>query len=96
MKYDTSEIRQAARQVGSVAEDVDSAATRDVAKMLSSLSGTFEGEAATALRDELTDLKSDLLALTKGLKGIQSELMAYAARIEEADRGARDYINRNG
>lgn len=92
MKYDTNEIRRAARQVGAAAEDLDSAASRDLARMISMLPGNFEGEAATALNEELNDLKSDMLALTRGLESIRAELLSYAKRLEDADRAAAQFI----
>lgn len=92
MKYDTSEIRRAARQVGVAAEDLNSAATRDVANLISALPGNFVGEAATALNEELNDLKSDMLSLSRGLESVMNELLRYAARLDEADREASRWI----
>ena len=92
MKYDTSEIRRAAQQVGAAADDLDSAASRDLARMLSSLPGNFEGEAASALGEELNGLKRDLLSLTRGLESIRAELLSYAKRLDDADRAAAQFI----
>lgn len=92
MKYDTSEIRRAAQQVGAAADDLDNAANHDVARMISALPGHFVGEAANALNEELNDLNGDLLALTRGLESVRSELLAYAKRLEAADRAASQSI----
>lgn len=92
MRYDTVEIRRAARQVGRVADTVQDLASDDVTKMINLLPGNFVGEAADALNDELADLKSDLRSLARGLESIQSELNAYARRLELLDQEMSSFI----
>ena len=96
MTYDTAEIRRVARRVGNVASEVGSIATADVGAALNMIPGNFEGEAATVLQEELTDFRGDLKKLQNGLKKISNELLAYARRLEEADRAAATYIKSNG
>ena len=96
MTYDTAEIRRVARRVGSVASEVGSIASSDVGAAINMIPGNFEGEAATVLQEELSDFRGDLKKLQAGLKKISAELIAYAERLEEADRQAEAYIKSNG
>ena len=96
MTYDTAEIRRAARRVSSVASEIGSIASSDVGSAVNMIPGNFEGEAATVLREELTDFKKDLGKLRDGLNKIARELLAYARRLEEADRAAEAFIKSNG
>jgi len=86
MRYDVLELRRAAAQVKNAANAVgDRDKIRNTKNLLA---GSFRGEAADALDYELTGLQSDLLQLAGGLSAIYNELIAYARRLEQADKDA--------
>ena len=96
MNYDTLETRRAARELDAVSGDVSHVAGNDLARMLRSLSGSFEGDAAEVLNRQLNDLSRDLNRLSGGLDQIAAALRAYARHLEELDRQMAQGINGGG
>ena len=92
MRYDVQELRRAARQVNQAAQAIQGAGRDGVNRVKSGLAGSFRGDAADALDNELSSLQSDLLKLANGLAAIDKELRDYAQRLEQADRDAASFI----
>ena len=84
MKYDTAEIRRAARSIQRCADRLEDAEPK-MQKLRREVSSSFEGIAADALSDRLIDLDSDVKTLGNGLEALSRALRNFAERIEEAD-----------
>lgn len=94
-EYDTAEIRMAARRIGNVAAEVRELSTRNVSNISSKLESGFEGLTADALQKRLRTVGSDILKISKGLDAVQRDLLAFARRLEEADRQVANEIGKN-
>ena len=87
MRYDTDAIFEAARKISSVANDVQSSCS-SVRRINASVGDSFEGDAANVLKEQLSDLNSDLQNLRTGLNSVSDALKQYAIRLQEADAAA--------
>lgn len=93
MEYDTREIRRVARSIGKSASEVSAVAKEDLNALADALEGRFKGKAADALEAILSELSGDLRRMGANLGAIRDEMLAYAARLDMADRQSRDQIN---
>lgn len=84
-EIDTAEIRRLARQIGSVANEVNNLASNDVRSMKTTVSDELRGETANALQNALSELSGDIEKVSDGLQKVRSSLDAYARRVEEID-----------
>ena len=91
-EIDTAQIRRIARQVRSVSVAVSDIGQKELTAARDNMDGNFEGAAANALTEALNDLVADVENVRSGLNAIYKELIAYANRIEEADREAARMI----
>jgi len=94
MRYDVLELRQVASKMSSASEAVEATGCNHIVRVQNSLTGSFRGEAADALYEELSSLRSDLRQLTEGLAAISGELKAFARRLELADAELTDFIQK--
>lgn len=95
MRYDVLELRQIASKMKNASEAVGGSGCNHIVRVQNSLAGSFQGEAADALNEELTSLRSDLQQLTNGLAAISEEIKAFARRLELADAEATKAIQKN-
>lgn len=91
-EIDTARIRRTARQIRSIAAAVGEIAADNLGALQKGVEGNFEGEAAQALREKLDELRGDVEGVRGGLNAVCRELLAYAARLDEADREAARMI----
>lgn len=91
-QVDTAEVRKAAAEIKAIADDVRQLSHGNVARMQSSVEETLKGDTANAIVEVLKTLSADIGKIGSGLDNIQSELLKYVERVEEADRKAKDII----
>lgn len=92
-KYDTGKIRELAGQIGRVAEDVADIRTRTENAIRQEIPNNFNGSAADALSDTLSEWSCDVRNISSGLTQLKNELYALARRLDEVDAAARAVIN---
>ncbi len=85
-KYDTSEIRRAARIIKSSQERLHGSTVTKLRGVQSSLNGEFQGEAADALNTRLKKMDTDARRIEEKLEGMYSVLMRFAQRLDETDQ----------
>lgn len=85
-EYDTAEIRLCARRIAAAASEVRELGQRDVRRVSENLGTGFKGLAADALNERLGVVGSDIVRISRGLDAVQRELLAFARRLDEADR----------
>lgn len=93
MNYDSASVRRLARNVQNAAGTVRGLTGGDLRSAHNTVTENLRGKTADALTNALDDLGDDVSRLAATLDGIASELFAYAARLEEADRQARQLID---
>ena len=84
-EVDTGKVRQAARSIRAVAQQVQSLAKSNVAAMRNTVESELVGSTANALQDMLQELGSDVSKIASALNTIQRALVDYADRLEAED-----------
>lgn len=84
-EVDTAKVRQAARNIRSVASQVQDLAKQNVKTMKNTVDSELVGSTADALMEMLTELGSDVEKIASALNSIQSLLFTYAEKLEEKD-----------
>lgn len=92
-EYDTGKIRELARQVGRVAEDVADIRSRTENAIRQELPDNFAGSAADALSDAVSEWSGDVRNISSGLTQLKNTLYALAKRLDEIDAAAKAAIN---
>lgn len=92
-EYDTGKIRELARQVGRVAEDVADIRSRTENAIRREIPDNFAGSAAGALSDTLSEWSVDVRNISSGLTQLQNTLYALARRLDEIDAAAKAAIS---
>ena len=92
-EYDTGKIRELARQVGRVAENVADIRSRTENAIRQELPDNFTGSAADALSDTLSEWSGDVRNISSGLIQLKNTLYALATRLDEIDAAARALID---
>ena len=91
MKYNTSEIRAAARKIDNLADQLQSVRTSKVTKV-SSNAKPLKGDTANALQNQLDSLSADILSVRKSLDQCAAELYDFARRLDIADAKAKAMV----
>ena len=73
-EVDTVEVRALAKKCGKLANSVKSLSTGNVEKMMASVRESLKGETAEALKDELTDMNTDIRSIASGMAEVQRAL----------------------
>lgn len=84
-EVDTAKVRQAARSIRAVAQQVQSLAKSNVAAMRSTVESELQGSTADALQEMLQELGNDVSKIAAALNTIQGVLTDYAERVEAED-----------
>lgn len=92
-EYDTAKIRELARQIGRVADDVADIRSRTENTIRGEIPDNFVGSAADALSDALSEWSGDVRNISSGLTQLKNTLYALAARLDEIDAAARALIS---
>lgn len=92
-EYDTGKIRELARQVGRIAENVADIRSRTESAIRRELPDNFAGSAADALSDKLSEWSGDVRNISVGLAQLKNSLYALAKRLDEIDAAAKAAIN---
>lgn len=92
-KYDTGKIRELARQIGSVAENVADIRSHTENAILQEIPDNFAGSAADALSDAISEWGSDVRNISSGLTRLKNMLYALAKHLDEVDAAARAAIS---
>lgn len=92
-EYDTGKIRELARQIGRVADDVADIRSRTENAVHKELPDNFAGSAADALSDTIAEWSGDVRNISSGLTQLKNTLYALARRLDEIDAAARAAIN---
>jgi len=93
-EYDTGKIRELARQIGHVAEDVADIRFRTESAVRRDIPDNFAGSAADALSDAISDWSEDVRNIGSGLTQLKNALHALARRLDEIDAAARAAISK--
>ncbi|MDE7244334.1 MAG: WXG100 family type VII secretion target [Oscillospiraceae bacterium] len=91
-KYDTGKIRELARQIGHVAEHVADIRSRTENAIRQEIPDNFNGSAASALSDTLSEWGGDVRNISNGLTQLKNTLYALARHLDEIDANARAVI----
>lgn len=91
--YDSIEIKNTARRIKNVSSDIRDLSSRDIPKILAEVDSGLKGEMADALTDTLQTILRDISNISNGLNRVQSELYAFARRVEIADAQMAKKIN---
>ncbi len=91
-EYDTGKIRELARQIGLVAEDVSDIRSRTENAVQREIPGNFAGSAADALSDAISEWSGDVRNISSGLTHLKNTLYALAKRLDEIDAAAKALI----
>lgn len=91
-EYDTGKIRELARQIGRVAEDVADIRSRTESAIQREIPGNFAGSAADALSDAISEWGGDVRNISSGLTQLKNTLYALARRLDEIDAAAKAAI----
>jgi len=91
-EYDTGKIRELARQVGLVAENVSDIRSRTENAVRREIPENFAGSAADALSDTISDWSGDVRSISSGLTQLKNTLYALAKRLDEIDAAAKALI----
>ena len=92
-EYDTVKIRELARQIGRVAEDVANIRSRTENAVRREIPDNFTGSAADALSDAISEWSGDVRNISSGLTQLKNTLYALARRLDEIDAAARAVIS---
>ena len=92
-EYDTGKIRELARQVGLVADNVADIRSRTENAVLREIPENFAGSAADALADTISEWSVDVRNISSGLTQLKNTLYALAKRLDEIDAAARALIS---
>lgn len=92
-EYDTGKIRELARQIGRVAEDVADIRTRTESAIRREIPDNFAGSAADALSDTISEWSGDVQNISTGLTQLKNTLYALARRLDEIDAAAKAAIS---
>ena len=84
-EVDTAKVRQAARNIRAVAQQVQSLAKSNVAAMRNTVENELKGSTADALQEMLQELGNDVSKIASALNTIQNALTTYAERVEAED-----------
>lgn len=91
-EVDTAKVREVARKIRAVAEQVRELSTQDVRAMQSLAESELRGSTATALQEMLAELSGDIKRIANGLKTVDNALTTYARKIEIIDAQMADKI----
>lgn len=91
-EYDTGKIRELARQIGRVAEEVADIQSRTDSAIRRELPYNFAGSATDALSDTISEWSGDVKNISSGLTQLKNTLYALARRLDEIDIAARAAI----
>lgn len=86
MTYDSAEVRRAAQKIQACANSVNQSAAPKVRNMRNDVDDSFEGAAANALKNRLSDIDADIRTIVSGLNLLYRALIIYADALDEADR----------
>ena len=90
-RYNTEEIRAAARNLNNIADQLQTLKSGSMTK-ISSDAKPLQGDMATALQEELEKLGNELLNLNKGVDQVATTLFDFAKRLDIADEQAKAMI----
>ena len=93
-EYNTAAIRAAARNIDSIADQLQTLRSSNVTRM-SRNARPLKGDTATALMDRLDSLAADILTLKKGLDSCAAALYEFARKLDLADEKAKALIKSN-
>ena len=91
-EYDTTKIRELARRIGQVSEQVTDARTGTINAARRELPENFSGRAADALTEALNEWSGDVGRVGSALASLKGALYELARRLDEADRQAQQLI----
>lgn len=86
MRYDTSEIRRAAKQIKQCANELNSSTAPVLKRIQQEIPDFFEGDAADALQRKLRFKVEDAKSIHGALCNLSGALICLAVKLEEADR----------
>jgi len=84
--YDTAEIRRAANSVRSSREHLSSTVLGGLRQVEAEVEENFQGRAADALADRLTQMDADVRQIDEKLDILYRTLMKFAQDMDEADQ----------
>ena len=84
--YDSAEIRRAAMTIRSSRDRLNSTVLSGLRRVESELEGEFQGQAADALADRLTNMDADVRRIEGKLDSLYSALRKFAQRMDEIDQ----------
>ena len=90
-RYNTEEIRAAARNLDNTADQLQTLKSGSMTK-ISSDARPLQGDMATALQDQLETLGNEILNLKKGVDQIATTLSDFAKKLDIADAQAKAMI----
>lgn len=91
--YDSAAVRRAARKINSCAKTVKNDAAPKLKNVRGEVNSEFEGVAADALEDRLSDLYADVNAIAGGLTELSDALYDYAEALEETARRLKEEMS---
>lgn len=91
-EYDADKIRALARQLSRTANAVADVNTDSLKGVLKEMPDNFQGSASAALQESVGELMSDVSSISSHLSAVSSALYKLAARVEYADRQAKNVI----
>lgn len=96
MIHDSELARRTAARVGTVASNIRSISSKESKTLVAEAPQCLTGKSGAILAEQLQELVKDLSSLASGLENIKGDLLAYAARVEEADRKTTEAITGGG
>ena len=90
-EYNTREIRAAARRLDSLADQLRTLKSTDIAR-ISSNAKTLKGDTAAALQNRLESLAADIQTVKRGLDSSASALYEFARQLDIADAKAKAMV----
>ncbi len=93
--YDTSLIREAARQVEVLCQRLDEGAVRQIERAQEAVEG-LKGRTAEALDEEMRAQRQALRREVQHLQDITAKMRAFANALDDADRQTAEYMRGRG
>ena len=92
-EYDSVKIRALARRISNAAGAVSEVNSGPLRNVTREMPDNFKGSAATALRDSVDEIMTDVKSISSQLSGVSRALYDLAARVDYADQQARAAVN---
>ena len=91
-EYDSTKIRRLAAQLERTSVAVNNVKQTSLRSARQEMTGNFQGEAAEALEQSISELTDDVTTLASHLGSISKALFRLAAQVEAADEKAKALI----